>query len=95
MTIYSGHAPGHLRATFLAAIESYLAWRRGPEPTVPFEVRYVPQQITISQACGKVWNCSDVLPSEYLRALEATGLTVRWGTFASAARAMHAAIRRQ
>jgi hypothetical protein len=29
-----GHSPGHVRETFLSAIETYLAWEPGePEPT--------------------------------------------------------------
>jgi hypothetical protein len=58
-----GHAPGHVQDTFLAAVEAFYRWRRGqPEPTVEYEINYVPHEIPISRACGLVWNCSDILP---------------------------------
>jgi hypothetical protein len=59
-----GHSPVHVRDTFLSAIDAYLAWEQGePEPTVSFEVHREARSITISQACGIVWNCADCLPS--------------------------------
>jgi hypothetical protein len=59
----NGHAPGHVRDTFLAAIEVFYGWNRGEsEPTVEYEINYVPHQIPISRACGLVWNCTDILP---------------------------------
>lgn len=59
----SGHAPGHVRETFLSAIDAFMSWNSGePQPTVEYEVGYVPRQIPISEACGLLWNCSDIMP---------------------------------
>src|SRR5207249_8492971 len=70
-----GHCPGHVRDTFLAAIEAYLDWSPGePEPTVEHEVGYVPRQIPISAACRLVWNCSDCLPGQVADQLLDAGL---------------------
>jgi hypothetical protein len=58
----NGHAPGHVRETFANAVEAYVAWNgRDPEPTVEYEINYVPRQIPISRACGLVWNCTDIV----------------------------------
>jgi hypothetical protein len=89
-----GHCPGHVRDTFLAALDAYQEWERGEEPTVEFEIGYEPRPITISKACGLVWNCADILPSLACRVLQDTGLSEdmgRW-TFGSAARVMLASI---
>lgn len=49
-----GHAKGHVRDTFLDALEAYDGWDgEQPEPTVEFEVRYEPGQISISAAAGR------------------------------------------
>jgi hypothetical protein len=43
-----GHCPGHVRDTFLAALELYRDWNPGePEPVVDFEVNYEPRPIPI------------------------------------------------
>lgn len=58
----SGHAKGHARDTFCAAIEAFYHWRPGdPLPMVEFEAR----EISLHEAMGKVWHCTDVLPSDY------------------------------
>jgi hypothetical protein len=91
-----GHCPGHVRDTFGDAVYTYADWAEGdPEPTVEFEVRYVPRQIPISKACGLVWNCSDILPGSLVTVLEDTGLELKRFTYAAAARAIHAAILEQ
>jgi hypothetical protein len=68
---HRSHAPGHLRET---AHDAFLTWAEwdgeGPEPTVEYEIDYVPHDITISQACGLVWNCSDILEGDCFRAVE-------------------------
>jgi hypothetical protein len=53
-----GHAPGHVRDCFCSAVDAYADWwkwnkwkRMESEPTVEFEVNYVPRPITISKAC--------------------------------------------
>ena len=54
-----GHAPGDVRDAFLEAIEAFENWEDGDdEPTV--EVRG--SDLPISQACGLLWNCTDILP---------------------------------
>lgn len=56
-----GHAPGHLRDAFEAAVEAYESWNDGePEPIV--KVGYDETPMTISKICGLVWNCSDIMP---------------------------------
>lgn len=89
-----GHAPGHVRDAFLCAVETYMNWEPGdPEPTVEYEVRYVPRQISLSKACGLVWNCTDIIPGFYFDWL-ANGAELEIGrrTYAACARAMKAAI---
>ena len=87
-----GHCPGHVRETFCEAIEAFCSWNdREPEPTVEFEVRYVPRPISLTQACGLVWNCTDFLPGDVVDMLMEAGLDLKRGTYAAAARAMHAA----
>lgn len=61
--IRNGHAPGHIRQTARDAFGAWMDWNAGePEPTVEFEVNYVPHEIPISQALGLVWNCTDIVP---------------------------------
>ena len=61
-----GHAPGHVRDTFLAAVEAFLDWRPGaPEPMVDFEIDYEPVEIPISRACTLVYHCTDCIPGSY------------------------------
>jgi hypothetical protein len=86
-----GHCPGHVRETFLAALDAYAEWASGePEPTVDFEVKYVPRAIPISKAAGLVWSCSDILPSDAVSTIEETDLAalMQSCTYASAARAL-------
>src|SRR5882724_9338281 len=66
----SGHLPGHIRATFVAA---FVDWKGGaPEPNV--ELSYEPYHIPISRACGLVWNCSDTIPGNVFDQLRGCGL---------------------
>src|SRR5215470_17897212 len=85
-----GHAPGHVRETFLSAVDAFVDWEEGqPEPTVEYEVRYVPRQITISQACKLVWNCTDTIPGDAFRELrDDGGLEMKTSSYAACARAM-------
>lgn len=84
-----GHAPGHVRDTFLSAIEAFREWEpETPEPTVEFEVNFEPRKITISKACGLVWNCSDVLPRLAVYELECCGVELSRCTYAAATRAL-------
>jgi len=85
---HGGHAPGHICDAFIAAIDAFEAWKDGePEPTVEHEVHNQPVEITISQACGLVWNCSDILPNLVVRQLEDCDVTLTRVTCAAGARA--------
>jgi hypothetical protein len=86
-----GHSPGHVRETFLRAIDAFANWVGrgrgiGPEPKVQHEVDYEPIEISLSEACGLVWNCTDTLPSDEVEVLQDCGLAS--SSYASAARAM-------
>ena len=88
MPMYYGHAPGHVCDTFAAAVEAFQRWDgSGGEPTVEFEVNNEPRRITISQACGLVWGCTDVVPRWI-----ADTLHPRTASYAGAARAMRRSI---
>ena len=55
-----GRAPSDIRDAFLEAIDAYQNWKEGePEPTVELRDQYM----TVTQVCGLLWNCSDILPS--------------------------------
>lgn len=95
LKLRNGHAPGHVRDTFLAAVEAFVSWEAGePEPTVEFEVDYEPQPIPISRACGLVWNCTDIVPGrEFDELRDGVGLKIGRRTYAACARAMMLSIR--
>lgn len=83
------HAPGHIRQTFLNAIEAFMAWNTGePEPTCEHEVKYEIVEIPISKACGMVWNCRDIMPGVDYRQLLDCGMDIKRQTYAACARAM-------
>ena len=89
-----GHAPGHVRDTALAAFQAWVDWDdTDPEPTVEYEVNYQPREIPISQACGLVWNCSDVVPGDVVNQLVDAELDLRRRTYAGCARAILASIK--
>ena len=95
MTIYSGHAPGHVRETALEAFEQWQLWDdQLPEPTVTFEVNYEPREIPISQALRMVWNCSDIVPGYHADDL-AEVLPFRSRTYAGIARAIIAQMKQK
>jgi hypothetical protein len=86
---WANHTPGHVREMFRDAIEAFVNWDSGnPEPTVTYEVQYEPREITISQACGLLWNCKDVLPRGDYDRLSSCDIEPRSQTYASAARAI-------
>jgi hypothetical protein len=89
----NGHAPGHIRDTAYAAFQAWLDWdRASPEPTVEYEIHYVPHSISLSKACGLVWNCNDIVPGglfdELQQGLENAGQTVRRQTYSACAQAI-------
>jgi hypothetical protein len=93
---YHQHYPGHLRSIFEEAIEAYSQWNEGdPQPTVTYEVHYQPQEIPLSRACGLLWNCTDILPSGDVSALELRGIELKTRTYAAAAHALLEAIKLQ
>ena len=88
-----GHAPGHIRDTFLQALQAFMDWEPdAPEPTVTIYARHRLQEITISQACGLVWNCTDIVPQLDFRTLEECGIECSRQTYAAATRALKSAI---
>ena len=52
-----------------------------------YEVNYIPRRITISRACGLLWNCTDILPAE-IRELAITDDGTGLWTYGQAARAI-------
>jgi hypothetical protein len=92
-----GHAPGHVRDAACEAFETWRSWDgNGPEPTVEYEVGYVPRRISLSQAMGLVWNCADIVPGELFDALQYTARchahsaepVIKRRTYAACARAI-------
>ena len=93
--MHNGHAPGHIRETFAEAIDAFAGWSPGePLPTVTREIYYVPHEISLAEACGLVWNCTDILPGVAVTLLrDDCGLSLQRRTYAAAARAMLAALK--
>lgn len=63
-----------------------------PEPTVDYEINYVPHRIPISRACGLVWNCTDIVPGNLFDRLQAEfnfwERSIKHQTYAACARAI-------
>jgi hypothetical protein len=84
-----GHAPDYVREMFREAINAFVNWKDGePEPTLTFESGYEPREVTISRACGLLWNCSDILPRSDFDYLGYCNIEPKRQTYAAAARAM-------
>jgi hypothetical protein len=65
-----GHLPGHIQDAFLEAVEAFEDWNpSGPlsPARVGYEIRHRPQQISVAEACGLVWGCTDILPGTVYR----------------------------
>ncbi|MGH7096657.1 MAG: hypothetical protein ACREE4_03220 [Stellaceae bacterium] len=80
-----GHAPSDLRRAFCAALDAFREWEDGAaEPTIEVRERDLP----ISEVCGLLWNCSDILPgsSGYTMQLCDDGNLPQRRTYAAAAR---------
>ena len=59
------HLPGHIRDAFHAAVEAFGEWDDGePVPFVDFEVDGRGRRISLAQACGLVWGCTDMLEGD-------------------------------
>jgi hypothetical protein len=84
------HLPGHIRDAFHAAVEAFGEWDDGePVPFVDFEVDGRGRRISLAQACGLVWGCTDMLENLDVAELEMCGIKhtgVR--TYAGAARSL-------
>jgi hypothetical protein len=90
------HFSGHYHDTFIRAIEAWLDWLPGkPEPTVEHEVHYVPQEISLSQACSLLLGCNDILRDTWCQPLLDEGLPLKRRTYGAAAQAMLADIKRK
>lgn len=93
MKLRGGHAPAHVRETACNAFWAWLDSEDGtPEPTVEYEINYIPRQIPISRALGLVWNCDDILPGALFEllyeVLEAKGYAPRRQTYGACAQAI-------
>jgi hypothetical protein len=88
-----GHAGEHERNAAGAAFHAWLDWDGiGPEPAVPYN--YEPDDlITISRACGLVWNCTDIMPGQLCDWLIEDGLDIKHRTYAACAQAIVARIK--
>ena len=89
----NGHAPGHVRETACDAFHAWMDWDGvSPEPTVEYEINYVPRRISISRACGLVWNCNDIVPGSVFDDLHSeltdVGQVVRRQTYGACAQAI-------
>jgi hypothetical protein len=86
-----GLYPSHTREGFLKAVEAFLQWRPGsPEPTLLAQGK----AMSISDACGLVWNCTDQLPEDAYRDLIAAGITFDSKTYAGAARVLRREVKK-
>jgi len=87
-----GHLPGHIRDAFLEAVESFEDWNpSGPlsPARVGYEIRHRPRQISVAEACGLVWGCTDILPGMVYRTLTRDlEIDLKRQTYAAAAHAM-------
>src|SRR5262245_21907195 len=62
-----GHAPGHVRDAFIDALDQFEAWENGePEPSIEIDG----QALSLSEVCGLVWNCTDIMPAAVRNALK-------------------------
>ena len=87
------HAGGHVRDTACEAFQAWMDWDgKSPEPTVEYEIDYVPHSIPISRACGLVWNCTDIVPSDCFDRLQSdledVGQTIRSRSYGACAQAI-------
>lgn len=85
-----GSLPLYIREVFHSAVEGFVYWHfytapESPELTVCLDDEH--GEITLSQVCGLVWNCTNYLPTELMLRIEwITGEQMRGSTYACAAR---------
>jgi hypothetical protein len=88
-----GHAPGHLREAFCAAVDAYAAWE-ADDPIPEVEVGYNEVPMRIDDVFGLMWNCTDVMPGilgQQIGDLARLGHPA-WGSYGQGARLMRALI---
>ena len=87
-----GHLPGHIRDAFLEAVEAFEDWNPSgalSPARVGYEIRHRPRQISVAEACGLVWGCTDILPGMVYRTLtEDLDIDLKRQTYAAAAHAI-------
>jgi len=90
-----GHLPGHIRDAFHAAVEAFGEWDDGDAaPFVDFEIDHRPRRISLAQACGLVWGCTDVFGQDGIVELEMYGIDLAGlRTYGAAARALLARLK--
>jgi hypothetical protein len=76
------------------AVDAYLLWETGdPEPAVT----YNDQELPISEICGMLWHCSDIMPNRLISQFEEVEqYPDEWKepvTYAAGSRRLKAAIR--
>ena len=76
-----GHAPGHLRKALLDWLDDW------PDSESPGPARVGEQDRPIKWLLGKLWNCTDILPSISRNTLAWGGIENVW-TYAQAVRAL-------
>jgi hypothetical protein len=65
-----------VRETACDAFQAWMDWDgKSPEPTAEYQIHYVPHHISISRACGLVWNCTDIVPGSLFDDAVTSGLT--------------------
>src|SRR4051812_10301256 len=85
-----GHAPGHVREMFADVVDVYTEWKVGqPEPTVEFD----DDELSLSKAARRLYNCTDVLPARAVTQLRDAGLDFKRHTYGAAARSILASVK--
>jgi hypothetical protein len=99
-----GHAPGRVREAACDAFNAWIDWDgTGAEPTVEYEIGYVPHRISLSRALGLVWNCTDIVPGSLFDRLQdamqcklhSVDPVIKRRTYAACARALLVDIKKE
>lgn len=78
---------GERHEIFQLAAQVFATGWRGEPPIVAHDEK----ELTLEDACGLVWNCSDIMPSSTFDELRDM-LDMKSNTYAAAARAMKASL---
>ncbi len=57
------HHKGHMRATYFRAFEAFVETDGDLDAQIEHEINYEQVMITVRQACGMMWGCTDVIPN--------------------------------